>query len=252
MVGGDMPVRARSVPSGQARDGQVRARYAPAGSGIGTVPTRHRRCEVSDYPPPPGGQVPPPPGGYEAGGTPPPPPGYSQPAYGQPGPGSETPGWSGPPLADYGQRVIAYLIDIAVPFVAWIAIFIVGLIIGAVVRPLGLLIDFVGYLAVIVYSFWNWAYLQGTTGQSLGKRQQGISLVKEDTLQPLGFGMTVVRYLVAGALSSVTCGIYGLLDILFPLWDAKRQRITDKILKNAVIKSQPGTLDVNSFNPFAK
>src|SRR3954447_7175864 len=157
-----MPDCARSVPRHQRRGRQVQARYAPAGSGIGTVPTRHRRCEVSDYPPPPGGQVPPPPGGYEAGGTPPPPPGYSQPAYGQPAPGSATPGWSGSPLADYGQRVIAYLIDIAVPFVAWIAIFIVGLIIGAVVRPLGLLIDFVGYLAVIVYSFWNWAYLQGT------------------------------------------------------------------------------------------
>src|SRR3954449_7858948 len=210
-----MPDCARSVPSGQGRQPQVRATYAPAGSGIGTVPTRHRRCEVSDYPPPPGGQVPPPPGGYEAGGTPPPPPGYSQPAYGQPAPGSATPGWSGPPLADYGQRVIAYLIDIAIPFVASIVIFIVAAIFGKIIGILGFLVYFFGDIAVLVYAFWNWAYLQGTTGQSLGKRQQGISLVKEDTLQPIGFGMTLVRYLVAGALSGITCGIYGLLDILF-------------------------------------
>jgi uncharacterized RDD family membrane protein YckC len=189
-------------------------------------------------PPPP----PPPPGG-----------GYGQAPYGQsPYPGGAAPGWSGPPLADYGQRVIAYLIDAVVPFIIMIAALIVGRIFGIVSGALGFLIAMLGYLAALAYGIWNWVVLQGTTGQSLGKRQQGISLVTEANLQPLGVGMVIVRYLVAGALGSVTCGLYGLLDILFPLWDPKRQRLTDKILKNAVIKSQAGTLDVNSFNPFKK
>jgi len=158
----------------------------------------------------------------------------------------------GLPLADYGQRAIAFLIDWAVAVALLIAVFIVGLILGAISSALGLLVDFVGYLAVMAYYFWNLGYLQGTTGQSLGKRQQGISLVKEETQQPVGFGMAIVRYLLAGALGSVTCGIYYVLDLLFPLWDPKRQRITDKILKNGVVKTQAGTLDINSFNPFNK
>ncbi|MDQ1395054.1 MAG: hypothetical protein QOG64_313 [Acidimicrobiaceae bacterium] len=160
-------------------------------------------------------------------------------------------GWSGPPLAEYGQRVVAYLIDLETGFVPIIAVLIVSRIIGIVIGVLGLLILLLGYLAVLAYQVWNIGYLQGTTGQSLGKRAQGISLVKEETMQPVGFGMSVVRYILAGAIGSVTCGIYGLLDILWPLWDPKRQRLTDKILKMAVIKSNAGALDVNSFNPFA-
>lgn len=158
----------------------------------------------------------------------------------------------GPPPAEYGQRVIAYLIDLAVPFAAWIVIFIVGLILGKVASVLGLLVYLVGYIAVVVYSFWNLAYRQGMTGQSIGKQQQGIKLVKEETLQPLGFGMALVRYLVAGAISGVTCGLYGIADLLSPLWDPKNQRLTDKILKNVVIQGEKGTIDANTFNPFQK
>ena len=212
-------------------------------------------------PPPPGGMPPPPPpgvqppGGYAAPppgyGQAPPPPGYGQPPYGQPM-GAPTPAWSGPPLADYGQRVIAYLIDAVVPFAIAILALIVGQIFGVVSNALGALIAFLGYLAAFAYSIWNMAYLQGTTGQSLGKRQQGISLVGEATIQPIGIGMVIVRYLVYSVLGTFTCGIYALLDILFPLWDAKRQRLTDKILKNAVIKSTAAPLDINSFNPFKK
>jgi len=225
---------------------------------------------MSDVPGPP--PPPPPPGGGQQPPPPPPAPGGPQlyqpppPSYGTPPPvggaappaqpGSYAPqaptAWTGLPLADYGQRVIAYLIDIGIAIVAAIVIVIVAAILGAVSSALGTLVGLLGYLAVLVYAFWNIAYLQGTTGQSIGKRQQGISLVKEETQQPVGFGMAFIRYLLAGALSSVTCGIYGLLDILFPLWDAKRQRITDKILKMGVVKTAPGTLDFNSLNPFNK
>jgi uncharacterized RDD family membrane protein YckC len=132
----------------------------------------------------------------------------------------------------------------------YLAVFIVGLILGAIVRPLGLLVWVLGYLATIVYVFWNVAYRQGTTGQSIGKQAQGIMLVKEETLQPIGFGMALVRYLVAGAISGVTCGIYGLLDLLWPLWDTKRQRLTDKILGNAVIQGEKRPIDAKTFIPF--
>ena len=183
--------------------------------------------------------------------TPPPPPGgYGQAPYGAPG--GPQPIWSGPPLADYGQRVIAVLIDSAIVVVLDIAVFIVSRIFGVVSGALGFLVWFLGSLAILAYWFWNAGYLQGTTGQTLGKRQQGISLVSEATGQPVGTGMAVVRYIVGGFLAVITCSLYGIVDVLFPLWDPKRQRLTDKMFKFVVIKSQPGTLDVNSFNPFQK
>ena len=62
--------------------------------------------------------------------------------------------------------------------------------------------------------------------------------------------MAFVRYLVASALALITCGIYGILDLLWPLWDPKNQRLTDKILHNAVIQGQKQAFDVKILNPF--
>jgi uncharacterized RDD family membrane protein YckC len=158
--------------------------------------------------------------------------------------------WLGPPLAEYGQRVIAYLIDVAIVIALYLVVLIVGLILSAITRPLGVVVWILGYVAVFAYSVWNWGYLQGTTGQSIGKRQQGIRLIKEETLLSVGFGMAVVRYLVASVISTITCGIYGVLDLLWPLWDARRQRLTDKILKMNVVQGEKGPIDMNTLNPF--
>jgi len=185
-------------------------------------------------PPPPPGQQPPqgssapqPPQGSPPPGSPPPgsPPPAGYQAYQQPATGtSQAP-------ADYGQRVIAYLIDLGLLLV----VFVVGIIIGAVINEaLGAIIAFLGYIGVGIY---NLLYLQGTTGQTIGKKQQDISLVKDDSGQPVGVGMTFVRYLLAGAASGITCGIYGLLDFLWPLWDEDKKRLTDKILNFSVVKS---------------
>jgi uncharacterized RDD family membrane protein YckC len=122
-----------------------------------------------------------------------------------------------------------------------VGIYIVGFILiligGAIADALGFLFLLVTWAAIIGYSVWNFGLQQGSTGQTIGKKQQGIKLVKDETGQPLGAGMAIVRYLVAGLLSSVTCGVYGILDILWPLWDSERKRITDKILKNSVVKA---------------
>jgi len=153
-------------------------------------------------------------------------------------------------LAEYGQRVVAYLIDAAIVVVAFFAVLIVALILGAAVKPLGVIVGVLGYVVAFVYGLWNLAYLQGTTGQSIGKRTQGIQLVSEETLQPVGFGMALGRYFLSQAIGAVTCGIYSFLDLLWPLWDPKRQRLTDKILKMAVVQGEKGRVDAKSFMPF--
>ncbi|MCP4227654.1 MAG: RDD family protein, partial [Actinomycetia bacterium] len=76
-----------------------------------------------------------------------------------------------------------------------------------------------------------------TTGQSIGKQQQNIKLVADATGQPVGGGMAFVRLLVAGVISFVSCGIAGLLDYLWPLWDQDKKRLTDKILNFSVVNA---------------
>ena len=60
------------------------------------------------------------------------------------------------------------------------------------------LVGILGYLGLIVFSFWN-LYQEGTTGQTVGKKSQGVKLVGlENGGQPIGFGMAFVRSLVNG------------------------------------------------------
>jgi RDD family protein len=50
-------------------------------------------------------------------------------------------------------------------------------------------------------------------------------VVSEKTRQPIGFGKSIVRQL-AHIIDSAICYV----GYLFPLWDAKRQTIADKIM----------------------
>ncbi len=81
-----------------------------------------------------------------------------------------------------------------------------------------------GVLA-LAYGIWNWGYRQGTTGSSIGKSIMKFKVVSEKTGQPIGFGMSIVRQL-AHIIDGAICYI----GYLFPLWDAKRQTIADKIM----------------------
>jgi uncharacterized RDD family membrane protein YckC len=139
--------------------------------------------------------------------------------------------------AEYLQRIIAYVIDYALVMVPAVLVGVVAVFVGTASGGLGVVIGVVGALAVIGFSIWNWFIRQGSTGQTIGKSQQNIKLITDETAQPPGGGMTFVRYLVAGLISNVTCGIYGILDILWPLWDVDKKRLTDKILKMSVVQA---------------
>jgi uncharacterized RDD family membrane protein YckC len=165
----------------------------------------------------------------------PPSPGFGAPA---PGFGAPTLGYvgAGAAPAEFGQRAIAYLIDAGIVVAGIVVVVVVAAILGAIADVLGVLVAIVGYLAVIAFSIWNLYFKQGKTGQSIGKERQGIKLVKTATGQPLGAGMTFVRYLVFGALGNLTCGIFVIVDLLAPLWNNNR-RYTDQILGNDVVKA---------------
>jgi uncharacterized RDD family membrane protein YckC len=166
---------------------------------------------------------PPPPPSYG-----PPPPGYGPPAAGGYGQAEPAGFFMGHKLANWPQRVGAFLIDyltIIVPIGIAIA-----LVSGrddssgsALIAGLLYLIGF----GVWVYNRW---ILAGRTGQSWGKQALGLKLLRMDNGQPLGGGMAFVRDL-AHILDGLPC----YLGYLWPIWDNRRQTFADKVISTVVI-----------------
>ena len=103
---------------------------------------------------------------------------------------------------------------IALVFIAWRFVrrlgtvnLILAAVFGAINDTLGGLVLLIGYLAAIVFQFYNLYYLQGTTGQSIGKKQQGITLLKSDTGQPVGGWMAFAFLSAVSPIWAVTTWI---------------------------------------------
>ncbi len=122
------------------------------------------------------------------------------------------------PYANWGQRFLAYLVDIA-PIIILEIIFI----------RIPVILALIG-LASLGWSIYNRWYQGGTTGQSLGKKVMKIRLVSEETGQPIGPLMAFVRD-ICHVVDAIICYI----GFLFPLWDAKRQTLADKIVRTVVV-----------------
>jgi uncharacterized RDD family membrane protein YckC len=185
----------------------------PQGGGYGGPPPQ----------PPQGGGYGPPPGGYgPPQGAPQPGYGAPPPGYGAPQPGYSPPGYAPPPgyYANWLQRFGAYLIDGIPPGIL--------IIIGIAVHNAAVAIIFL--LAALCVTGYNRWYLAGKTGQSWGKKVLNLSLISETTGQPIGGGMAFLRD-ICHFVDSITCYI----GWLFPLWDAKRQTLADKIMKTVVV-----------------
>jgi uncharacterized RDD family membrane protein YckC len=209
---------------------------------------------MTDQPPPPPGNYPPPRGGY----PPPPPPGGYPPAPQQGGypPPQQQGGYPPPPgptlpqeaYTSWFTRVLAWLIDnVPVFIVLGIAYGVAfgtadnqcvsnggdydyGVYCTSSFGALGAILLGMGYIASLAYWVWNWGYRQGTTGSSIGKSIMKFKVVSEKTWQPVGFGLSIVRQL-AHIIDGAICYI----GYLFPLWDAKRQTIADKIMTTVCV-----------------
>jgi uncharacterized RDD family membrane protein YckC len=133
-----------------------------------------------------------------------------------------TPSYSGVPAAQYADwihRVGAYLIDIAPIIVLEIIAEITG----------STAFIFLVLLVSLGWSIYNRWYMGGQ-GQSLGKKVLGLMLVSEETGQPIGTLNAFLR-----DICHIVDGIICYVGFLFPLWDAKRQTLADKIMKTVVI-----------------
>jgi uncharacterized RDD family membrane protein YckC len=133
-----------------------------------------------------------------------------------------------PPLADYSQRASAFALDNGVAIVA-------GWVIGttrngAVEVTFGIIC-----LAGVVWAVYN-SIQAGRTGQSYGKRATGIRLARFADGLPVGGGIGFVR-LFLNWLLWLLCIIPGVVNLLTPLWDSRRQTWSDKIVGSVVVKA---------------
>ena len=141
--------------------------------------------------------------------------------------------------ATFGQRLIAYLIDSAVGFglaLPAIVLFFIGSAIGGGFGIFVILIAVLFYFGALAAMIYIMVIGQGKTGQTPGKRTQGIQLVG-DNGQPIGGGMVFVRYLLASLLGS-----FCYIGYLWMLWDGEKKTLYDKILGNQVVAGPQGSI----------
>lgn len=154
-------------------------------------------------------------------------PGWWQASDGKWYPPEQTPaaaaaGPEGLPLADWQTRAMGGLVD-------YVGIFILAFLVSLFSNALGSLIGLVG----LVWALYN-GYLNGKTGQSIGKRMAGTKVISATTGEVIGGGLGIVRY-IAHIVDSLI--IY--IGWFMPLWDAKRQTVSDKIMGTVVITGLP-------------
>jgi uncharacterized RDD family membrane protein YckC len=176
--------------------------------------------------PPPMANAPQPP---PLGGAPGyPPPGYQQPPpnpFGAPPPPAS--GYAPSPaaagqLATWGPRALGWLIDFAIVFVV---LLVFTVILGHVSGVFAVLGDLAG-IAIGIFL----AVQVGNVGQSPGMRVVGVKCIGQATGQTIGGGMGIVRGL-ATILNTIICYV----GWFFPLWDAQKQTLADKVMSTVVI-----------------
>jgi uncharacterized RDD family membrane protein YckC len=121
--------------------------------------------------------------------------------------------------SDWIHRVGAYLIDVAPVIVLDIII----------LPAQNTALTFLFSIIALGYTIWN-RWIMGGQGQSLGKKVVGMRLVSEQTGQPIGTLNAFLR-----DICHFVDGIICYVGFLFPLWDAKRQTLADKIMRTVVV-----------------
>lgn len=120
--------------------------------------------------------------------------------------------------ATWHQRALATLID-SVVFVPFVVATAVSATVALVLLTLA-----------VAFSAWQVCGLQGRTGQTIGKRQVGLFLVREADLRPIGVRRAALRQLAHG-IDAALLGV----GFLWPLWDAKHQTFADQVFATVVV-----------------
>lgn len=145
--------------------------------------------------------------------------------------------------ASYGHRVAAYLIDF---LITWVPPILIGstaiaFLFSDSLSAIGVVLLVVAIVYAPAMGIYNAVIRQGTRGQTIGKSRLGTSLIRETTGLPVGAGWALLRVFLAWVLGSFTGGIYTLVDYVFPAFDSRKQRVTDKMLQMLVVNAHSTT-----------
>jgi len=185
------------------------------------------------------------------GNAPPPPPAFpTQAPVGYPSTGP-TGTADGLPYATWGIRVGGYLID-AVIFLVVLALFYLlfrhshTLDVHLMARKGTRRRNFSAVPFLITGVLWiaYGTFLCGSPkGQAVGMMAVGVRVVRDETLAALGYGRALARAVFEGVLRLINLlffllGLIWILDMLFPLWDKKRQTLHDKVAGSVVLRAR--------------
>ena len=153
-------------------------------------------------------------------------------------------GWEGRPLASWGSRVGAALLDWLILFIP-VALLIVLVVVialnstgGGIVT--GILSGVAYLVAVLFYAPVLMAREGEHNGQTWGKQIVGIRVIR-DSGQPVDIGFAfirefVVKGLLFGFVGSFLFSIPTLIDYLWPLWDDENRCLHDMVVSTHVVK----------------
>jgi uncharacterized RDD family membrane protein YckC len=125
-------------------------------------------------------------------------------------------------LADTGKRVIAYIIDAVI----------VGIVV-AIIIGITEVLDFPEWLQAIisiVLAYGYFIYMEGTTGQTLGKRALNIRVINEDGTS-INMGTSAIRNI----LRIVDMFFFGIVGLILIIVTQKKQRVGDLAARTVVI-----------------
>ena len=173
--------------------------------------------------------VPPPP--------PPPPPGMPPPPMGMP--------YGAPPslagvLAPWWKRAVATIIDLII--VGLVSTVIAGQNVQRITENGSTRIRVNGKgiaLFLVLWTLYN-GILNATRGQTLGKMALGIRVAHVATGAKIAMGPSILRSFVHSIMWQL-CGIAGIVDALWPLWDKQKQTLHDKVATSNVYDGKPAT-----------
>ena len=128
-----------------------------------------------------------------------------------------TPTGASGPRANFGQRLVGYIIDVILVGIPYGIFY-------AISRPLGWAL---GTLLSLAY----FTYFEGSSsGQTVGKRVMSIRVIDFSAGGPIGYGRAFVRW-ICRILSGAVC----LLGYLWMLWDKEKQTWHDKLATTVVV-----------------
>jgi uncharacterized RDD family membrane protein YckC len=180
---------------------------------------------------------------------PPPPPSFTNPASYPGGPAypyPASPVAAGPALASYGQRLGGWLID-------WVILLAVSVPISVLTHSFHYVHDAGSFngssfnntsfdwgfpgalLAPLIIVLYGTLMCGSTRGQTVGMMATGTRAVKATTGTPIGYASALGRALFEELLAAVFF-LPWILDMLFPLWDGKKQTLHDKVSGTIVVR----------------